>query len=68
MIGELDRDLIGVLDHVRIGQHQAIGADDEARALPVHGHALWRLTVALIATRIEAEQLAEIGHLLAMTP
>jgi hypothetical protein len=32
LVGELDGDLVGGLDHVRVGEHVAVGADDEARA------------------------------------
>ena len=37
-VGELDDDFAGTLDHMRVGQHQAIGADDKARALAVRGY------------------------------
>ncbi|OIQ63337.1 hypothetical protein GALL_551240 [mine drainage metagenome] len=38
LVGESDQDFIGSIDHVRIGHDVAVRADDEARALAMHGH------------------------------
>src|SRR6185503_672757 len=32
LVVQLDGDLVRVVDHVRVGQHVAVGADDEPRA------------------------------------
>ena len=37
MVDQLDRDLLRAVDDMRVGQDQAVGADDEAGALGVHG-------------------------------
>ena len=37
-VGQLDGDFLGVAHHVRVGQDDAVGADDEARALAARRH------------------------------
>ena len=40
MIGQLDGDLLGPIDDVRVGEYQAVRRHDEARTLGVHDAAI----------------------------
>ena len=64
-VGQLDGDFLGVLDHMGVGQNDAVGANDEARALGAHGHVLLRCAMTasalltLLALLEALEQLAQ---------
>ena len=60
-VGELDGHFVGVLDHVGVGEHHAVGADDEARALAAHGN-ITRHLHALRHAEAAEEFLERVGR------
>jgi hypothetical protein len=57
-VAQLDGHVLGLADDVRVGQHQAVGADDEARAHAAERH-LRALPAALLEAGHAAEELEE---------
>src|SRR5688572_15004699 len=61
LVGEAHVDLVGAVDHVRVGEDVAVGADDEARAERARLGLLARVGLAGLLARDEAAE--EFQHL-----
>src|SRR6202008_5048552 len=65
LVGELDRDLVGALDHVRVWPNVAVEADDESRAERAALRA--RRRPGLSGPRLARDEAAEeLEHLLVL--